>query len=416
MDESGPGNRSGLMLILATSQITARETRKDSLVNIQRRYQHGSLVQRNGRWIARWYYAPGQQKSRTLGSTERLTEKQARIMLDQIIAPMNLHPEQARRFESVERFVSGVFAPVKIETGQWRHNTSKHSMGEINKHILPEIGAVTFDELRPEHLRSVLRKMVHRGLSNASLAHVRGHLTGICEMAAAEGYLSTNISEGLKLPKLKQETLKSTPSGTPNRTDKLVVSLLGYVGAWRVFAERERLLCDLVLLAGMRPSEAFGLWCGDVGEDRIWICRSWHRGRYEPPKTPKSEREVGPPSDLLNRIHRWIERLLDRGGNAPVFPSLLMETPVSQGNTLKRHIYPKLDAAGIARFSFDTLRRTHSTLHKQLKTDIKVIAAQQGHGLNTHLEEYVQVDVSEKRAESEKLYAKFLEALKIEGN
>lgn len=222
------------------------------------------------------------------------------------------------------------------------------------------IGWLTFDELRPEYLRSVLRKMVSDGLTKASLGHARGHLTGICEMAVAEGYLSVNVSGGLTLPKL-----------TNGVTEKLVVSLEEYAEGWQVLAERERLLCDLVMLAGMRPSEAFGLACRDVSADRINIRRSWDKGRFEDPKTPKSKREIGPPAELLGRIRRWIETLLNCAPDAPVFPSLSMMTPVAQGNILKRHMYPKLDAASLDRFSFDTLRRTHSTLHKQLKTDPK---------------------------------------------
>jgi len=67
-------------------------------------------------------------------------------------------------------------------------------------------------------------------------------------MAVAEGYLPTNVSAGLMLPKLAN-----------GATEKLVVSLADYAKGWQLLSERERLLCDLVMLAGMRPSEAFGL-------------------------------------------------------------------------------------------------------------------------------------------------------------
>lgn len=83
--------------------------------NRVRRYQRGSLVQKNGRWVAKWHYAPGKQTTRVLGMIDRLVERQARIMLDELIHPMNLNPEQARRFETVERFVNGVYIQVKIE-------------------------------------------------------------------------------------------------------------------------------------------------------------------------------------------------------------------------------------------------------------------------------------------------------------
>jgi hypothetical protein len=50
----------------------------------------------------------------------------------------------------------------------------------------------------------------------------------------------------------------------------------------------------------------------------------------------------------------------------------------------------------------------HSTLHKRRKSDPKIIADQQGHGMRTHFEEYVQSEVAERKAEAAKLYADFL--------
>lgn len=64
--------------------------------------------------------------------------------------------------------------------------------------------------------------------------------------------------------------------------------------------------------------------------------------------------------------------------------------------------------AGLAWVNFAVLRRSHSTLHKQRKSDLKVIADQQGHGMRTHLEEYVQSGLAERKAEASKLYADFL--------
>jgi hypothetical protein len=57
--------------------------------------------------------------------------------------------------------------------------------------------------------------------------------------------------------------------------------------------------------------------------------------------------------------------------------------------------------------SLAVLRRSHSTLHKQRNSDLKIIADQQGHGMRTHLDNYVQSAVAERKAEAEKLFADF---------
>jgi hypothetical protein len=105
----------------------------------------------------------------------------------------------------------------------------------------------------------------------------------------------------------------------------LTVGLDQYAAAWNVSGERERLCFDLVMFAGMRESEVFALWCGNIGEEGIEIERSWYKGRYEPPRT------------------EWI--------------------------------------------IFAILRRSHSTLHRQRNSDLKFIADQQGHGATSRIAE-----------------------------
>jgi hypothetical protein len=41
------------------------------------------------------------------------------------------------------------------------------------------------------------------------------------------------------------------------------------------------------MFAGMRESEAFAIWCGDVADDGVHIERRFYKGSYGPPKTPK---------------------------------------------------------------------------------------------------------------------------------
>ena len=65
--------------------------------------------------------------------------------------------------------------------------------------------------------------------------------------------------------------------------------------------------------------------------------------------------------------------------------------------------------------NFAVLRRSHSTLHKRRKSDLKIIADQQGHGMRTHLENYVQSGLTERKAEASKLYADFDGVLNKQG-
>jgi integrase len=141
--------------------------------------------------------------------------------------------------------------------------------------------------------------------------------------------------------------------------------------------------------------------------DRIEIERSWYKGRYEPPKTPKSQRTVGVPDEILGQLKSWIAKLPVNGPTDCVFPSAKLVTPIWPESVLRNYIRPKLRPVKLGWINFAVLRRSHSTLHKRRNSDLKIIADQQGHGMRTHLESYVQSAVGERKAEAAKLYADF---------
>lgn len=372
-----------------------------------RRYQYGCLrLSPDGRrWIVKFYYAPGKQTTKTLGLKSEISRKQAEILRNEIVRPINLDPLRSRTEETFERFVEDVFLPMKSEIGEWRENTAKESTREIRLHLMPDLGETKFEELTPALLRATLKKKAEQGLGRQVLNHLRGYLTDICRSAVAEGYLGTNVAEGLKAP------VKLLKSSRP----KLTVTLEQYAAAWKLLGERERLCFDLVMFAGMRESEAFGLWCADINEHGIQIARSWYKGRYEPPKTPKSERTVGVPEEILSRLRDWVARLPANGPTDCVFPSTSLVTPIWPESVLRNYVRPKLRPIELGWINFAVLRRSHSTLHKRRNSDLKIIADQQGHGMRTHLDNYIQSGVAERKAEASKLYADFTGVLRNRG-
>lgn len=371
-----------------------------------RRYQHGSLDESpdGKRWIVKYYYAPGKQTTRTLGRKKDITRKQAEEMREALVKPLNHHALRNLGQESFEHFVEEVFFPMKVDT-DWRENTAKECMREIRKHLISELGESQLQEITAALLRALLKKKAEQGLGKETLNHIRFYLTDICRSATAEGYLTNNVSEGLKAPK---KLIKGSGA-------KKVATLDQYAEAWSLLGERERLCFDLVMFAGMRESEAIALWCGDVTDHGINIDRSFYKGLYGPPKTEKSDRMVGVPDEIMERLHSWISRLLASGPTDCVFPSAALVTPIWPENMLGRCIRPRLRPVGLGWINFEVLRRSHSTLHKRRKSDPKVIADQQGHGMRTHMEEYVQSAVEERKSEAAKLYADFLRVFRNRG-
>ena len=372
-----------------------------------RRYQHGSLCESpdGKRWIVKFYYAPGKQTTKTLGLKSQISRRQAETMREELVRPLNQTSFRSLGEETFERFVEDVFFPIKLDTGEWRENTAKESMREIRKHIVAELGGVRFEELTAALLRALLKKKAEQGLGRQTLNHLRFYLTDICKSAIAEGYLTNNVGEGLKPP---AKVLKAS-------APKLVATLEQYAEAWSLLDARERLCFDLVMFAGMRESEAFAIWCGDVAGDGIHIERSFYKGFYGPPKTPKSDRIVGVPDEIMERLRSRISRLPVNDSTACVFPSSKLVKPIWPESLLSKYVRPRLRPAGLGWMNFEVLRRSHSTLHKRRKSDPKIIADQQGHGIRTHFEEYVQSEVAERKAEATKLYADFMGVFRKRG-
>jgi hypothetical protein len=82
-------------------------------------------------------------------------------------------------------------------------------------------------------------------------------------------------------------------------------------------------------------------------------------------------------------------------------------TPIWPESVLRMYVRPKLRRFELGWINFAVLRRSHSTLHKQRNSDLKIIADQQAHGMRTHLDNYVQSGVAEWKAVASKLYADF---------
>jgi site-specific recombinase XerC len=327
-----------------------------------------------------------------------MDEKRARVELDDIVAVLNRNPKHVLGVEPVRRFVEQVYIPQKYENGDWRKGTGQEAEYLFRRSVLPEIGDLRCRDLQAEHLRAVLRKLAGAGLSRESVSKVRFAMGDMVKRMVAEGYLMSNIAEGLKTPKAAKRS---------DRTRLRRVTLAEYSRAWSVLDERERLAFDLVTFCGLRESEAYGLKNGDLFElGAIRVERSWYKGEVNPTKTNEI-RNVGVEPEIFERLTAWIATLPDRSYEGWVFPSERIVNPLLPDNVLRRCVHPRLEPLGLDWINFAVLRRSHSTLHQERGTDPKIIADQQGHGLGVHLAEYVDSSLARKREASSALWADF---------
>jgi integrase len=75
---------------------------------------------------------------------------------------------------------------------------------------------------------------------------------------------------------------------------------------------------------------------------------------------------------------------LDTGTDAWVFPSERLTTPLAKDNCWRRSFLPKFKPIGLAWANFQVMRRTHSSLLKELNVDPHVRAEQMGHTIDVN--------------------------------
>jgi integrase len=99
---------------------------------------------------------------------------------------------------------------------------------------------------------------------------------------------------------------------------------------------------------------------------------------------------------VLAEIENWKLRSVSTRDDAWVFPSERM-TPMAKDNCWRRIMHPALEKAGLGWANFLVMRRTHSSLMKELKADPKLVADQLGHTVDVNLKVYTQSPVESRR-------------------
>ncbi|MGH9446398.1 MAG: hypothetical protein ACRD3O_11830 [Terriglobia bacterium] len=109
-----------------------------------------------------------------------------------------------------------------------------------------------------------------------------------------------------------------------------------------------------------------------------------YRGDVDSPKSVRSVRFAAFSDGLLVSIDEWRAASLDTSADAWVFPSERLKTPPAKDNCWRRGFLPKLEPLGLAWANFQVMRRTHSSLLKELDVDPQVRADQMGHPVDVN--------------------------------
>jgi len=335
---------------------------------MRRRFQKGSLEKIRGAWVARWRQ-DGKRKARILGPTPQMTKAQAQSELAAFVAPVNNRRTEPSGQKNFGDFVRDVY--LSFYRRKWKRSTTMTNEDRLAHHLTSDFGARSLGSFGRDELQAFLDRKGQL-LSFSVVAHLRWDLKQIFDMAVEEGYLRRSPAALLFTPR------------ECRRAETRVMTVEEVRQMLSVLDVRERLIARLALIAGIRPGEIFGLKWARMEADYADIRQRVYRGDVDSPKSVRSVRFAALSDGLLVSIDEWRTVSRDTSANAWVFPSERLKTPLAKDNCWRRSFLPKLKPIGLAWANFQVMRRTHSSLLKELQVDPHVRAEQMGHTIDVN--------------------------------
>lgn len=361
-------------------QIPVQENEDESqggrrLVMARQRFQTGCLMKRGVRrkvWVGRWREAALDkdgnlvqvQRSEVLGLVADIpTRREARKLLEQRLQAINgghFQPESTITFaDFVDRRWKPAFLPA------YKRSTRQQFELALNNHLLPVFGNRRLCDINKSEIQTFFGTLLSR-LSADSTHGIHRVLRRIFSTAVEWSYLHNNPATGIKLPPCRR---REPPFITSEQFRELLVNL----------PEPVRTMVLLAMMTSMRVGEVLALrWKRvDLRRGIIRVAETFYRGQFSTVKSRRSERQI-PLSPVVLSALKNIQGRRTSGPEDLVFATR-KGTALSDGNLLKRFIYPACTHLGIPRLSWHALRHLHGTLLSHLGVPVAVAQAQLGH-------------------------------------
>jgi integrase len=376
----------------------------------RRRYQAGSVViSRDGKvWLGQ-YRENGIKRTVTLGKRkgpERISKTEAETKLADIVQPLNSAANVESNVDpdiTVKDYIEMVYFPHKRK-GKWRRLTSESRTDSITLHVIGNFGDRKMRSMNNRvELQGWLDSLFTSKNSSQRMAyntvdHLRWDLKAIFDLAVADGIFVRNpIYSGTILLHVHPDCPMAQKAMMCAEDVKKAIAALTTV--------RERVVFELIVLSGLRVSEVFGLRRGRVCDGYAKIAERVCRRDIDRPKSRRATRNAALSKIVQADLKLWLESSPDTGSDGWLFPSETMKTAIGSDNVMARHIRPKLRAVQLGWVDYRVMRRTHSSLMKEIKIDPKLVADQQGHGVDVNQNEYTQTSLSSRLEAVETLSA-----------
>lgn len=323
----------------------------------------------------------------------------------------------------------------KITFGQWLYNwlnvTIKATVKDttwliyknlIEKHITPELGGVRLQLLRTRDIQKLYNKKMKSGrcdgkeggLSSKTIKHMHQVIRGALDQAVKEGFISNNVADAAKTPKLVIKEMKTF-------TIEQVREFLEFTKNNKRY-NRYYAAYFLEVYTGLRRGEILGLRNKDIDFEKKTITvvqqlvKVGSKNYLRELKTESSQNRVIAVPDEVIKVLKEHQKNKTEEYKLLGYDDIKIKHEMKEGlvftNELGYIIQPRnfvrnfkaaLKAAGLPDLRFHDMRHTFVVLSLQQGVDIKTIQSDLGHKeISTTLDRYGHVNNEMKREAAEK--------------
>lgn len=321
----------------------------------------GTIFQRKDdlRWVAAvtFYDADGKRKRRTVyADTYKDASDEKQKLLEARASGQLVAPAKETVGEFLEVWLRDI-VPMKRRPG-----TVEVYRSIVAHHLIPTIGHLRLDRLRPEHIDMIQRRAIDAKLTPRTISVIRATLAAALRVAVTRGKLPRNVVALVDAPRIEPYTATVL---TDVEAKQLLAAAVG---------DRYEVAYHLALYLGLRIGEVLGLRWQDVDfkKKRIHVrVQLQHRGPppvFAEPKTKDSRRTlplIGELGTLLRlQGKRQLEERVVFKGHMPNYGLVFTgKDGEAVGEAAMRAAFARLvKATGLPPMRFHDLRHSCATL------------------------------------------------------
>ena len=338
----------------------------------------GTVTKKRDRWYIVYYVgkdANGKWKQKWEGSwdTKRDAERVLRSRIEEVESTFERKADKSTVAVFMRHWLSACCEP-KLAV-----NTVNGYRVNIEKHIIPYIGEIPLNRLKPSDIQKLYGDLLSSGLSGTSVRYVHNNLHRALKHAMKQELIPRNPADYVDPPRIDRPEPRTL---TPDEAKRLVAASVG---------RDIHLPILLGLTLGLRRGEALGLQWSDIDlhANTVTITHSANfcNGSFalSSTKTRNSRRTLMFPDALRDAFEAEQEKqkkeaaLFGAGYNPYCLVCCLSDgTPITSG-VLHHHFHELLHACGLPSIRFHDLRHTNATLMLRNNIPAKIVSSMLGH-------------------------------------